>query len=54
MGEISRRFDSAKEELRLLSQTAPRDVRLPSVSESGSVLGWLGTDHNVTGSELNR
>lgn len=54
MGEISRRFDSAKEGLRQLSRTAPRDVSLPSVSESGSVLGWLGTDHDVTGREFNR
>lgn len=54
MGEISRRFDSAKQDLHLLSRTAPRDVSLPSVSESGSVLGWLGTDHNVTGQEFNR
>lgn len=52
MGEISRRFDSAKEDLRQLSRTAPRDVRLPSVSESGTFLGF--TDHNVTGAELNR
>lgn len=54
MGEISRRFDSAKQELNQLSRTAPREVRLPSVSESGSVFGWLGTDHDVTGSEFNR
>ena len=52
MGEISRRFDSAKEDLRQLSRTAPRDVRLPSVSESGTFWGF--TDHNVTGAELNR
>lgn len=54
MGEISSRFDYAKQGLYQLSQTKPRDVSLPSVSESGSVLGWLGTDHNVTGQEFNR